>query len=69
MILDKNSVFVPMSSTDLIFPVETWCWEYIGPSSIEWDWSYANDSDYNYDVIFYFKTSEQAELFKKVWLQ
>ena len=51
-VLDQNSVFVPMTTTDLILAAENWCCKYIGRPRVEWDLGYANNSNYNYDVIF-----------------
>lgn len=68
MVLNKNAVLVPIESHDEIFDIMDWCEQYIGPRLQEWDFSYADDSDYNYNGLFYFQTEQQSLVFMLRWL-
>ena len=67
MVLNQNSVLVPVDNHDQIMDIMDWCEECIGPRLREWDFSYADDSDYNYNGLFYFRTPQQATMFRLRW--
>ena len=56
-------VFVPILDSNKIDRMINWCNYRVGESRIDWDWSYADDSDLNSDVYFYFKDSKFATFF------
>ena len=47
--------------------VDEWCFEHFGIQGENWDCCFANDSPYNYDLLYMFRRHEDAVLFTLKW--
>jgi len=64
----KYKVFVPVQDSDKIIEMVIWCYNNICKNNLIWDYSYADDSDLNSDVNFYFRKESDATFFSLRWL-
>ena len=60
-----NPVFVSIQDTDRIAKMVSWADSNFSPKT--WTWSFADDSDLNSDVVFYFSESKDATAFALRW--
>jgi hypothetical protein len=68
MVITTNKVFVPIIDSEKIDLMIFWCMDNISNQGDFWDWGYADDSDLNSDVYFYFVYEKDLTYFSLRWL-